>query len=435
MALTVLINDSSGHLGTFDRQQMNVLNETEVRFALSHPGPPTFFDYPGKHAGFTSAVHAFGELTTRGACPFVFVKRDGSPYPEVVVKNSSRVPTHAELTEVHAAEYLSMLRRQSANASQMKIPLVYDDNMEAHISPGTERAAKNAVGACLDAVDVVFETPGATSFANVWPPGHHAESSRRGYQDLAMGFCYLSNAAIAALYARDHTIKLSSNGVNRVLVIDIDNHAGNGTRSALVNEPNTMVVDLVQRSPFDGNHYVDGYIETNTGLRTGQATEFPSHHNDPDVPTTAHHDIVGDNIVVLEFFKKPSPIEVTKTQAGSGMLAAATPDEILTRFIEVALPRIAEFKPDVIIWSIGLDSAQNDVLGGMGHVAGSFYTMIRGIRLAFPNTRQLGVAEGGYVASNWKLLLPPILAAFHVDPQDQKNHSSLFARYANKFHN
>ena len=433
MALTVLINDSSGHLGTFDRQQMNVLNEMEIKSAFSQPGPPAFFDYPGKHAGFTSAVHAFVELTTGGSSPFAFVKQDGSPYPEVVVKNSLRVPTETELTAVHSPKYLSMLSRQSANANQLKIPLVYDDNIEAHISSGTERAAKNAVGACLEAVDVVLQSPGATAFANVWPPGHHAESSRRGYQDLAMGFCYLSNAAIAALYARDHAVKINSNGFNRVLVIDIDNHAGNGTRSALVNEPNTMVVDLVQRSPYDGNHFVDGYIDPNTGLRTGQATEFPSHHNDPNVPTTAHHDINGDNIVVLEFFKKPSPDEVTKTQAESGLLAAATPDEILMRFIEVALPRIAEFKPDVILWSIGLDSAQNDVLGGMGHVAGSLYTMIRGMRLAFPNARQLGVAEGGYVASNWKRLLPPILAAFHVDPQDPRNHSSLFARYSNKF--
>jgi len=433
MTLTVLINDSSGHLGTFDRQQMNFLNEMEIQSAIRHPGPPTFFDYPGKHAGFTSAVQAFVALTSTGASPFAFVKQDGSPYPEVVVKNSSREPTQLELTTVHAPEYLSMLSRQSANARGMKIPLVFDDNIEAHISPGTERAAKNAVGACLEAVDVVLETPGATAFANVWPPGHHAESSRRGYQDLAMGFCYLSNAAIAAFYARDHAINLCSNVANRVLVIDIDNHAGNGTRSALVNEPNTMVVDLVQRSPYDGNHFVDGYIDTNTRLRTGQATEFPSHHDDPNVPTTAHHDITGDNIVVLEFLKKPSPIAVTKTEAGSGMLAAATPDEILMRFIEVALPRIAEFKPDIIVWSIGLDSAQNDVLGGMGHVAGSLYTMIRGMRLAFPKARQLGVAEGGYVASNWKLLLPPILAAFHVDPQDPKNHSSFFERYANKF--
>ena len=433
MTLTVLINDSTGHLGTFDRQQLNVLNEMEVQSAFRQPGPPAFFDYPGKHAGFTAAVNAFVELTNGDASPFAFVKQDGSPYPEVVVKNSSRVPTVTELTAVHAPEYLSMLTRQSAHASQLKIPLVYDDNIEAHISPGTDRAAKNAVGACLEAVDVVLQSPGATAFANVWPPGHHAESSRRGYQDLAMGFCYLSNAAIAALYARDHAIKINSNGVNRVLVIDIDNHAGNGTRSALVNEPNTLVVDLVQRSPYDGTHFVDGYIDANTGLRTGQATEFPSHHNDPKVPTTAHHDITGDNIVVLEFFKKPSPIAVTKAQAGSGMLAAATPEEILTCFIEVALPRIAEFKPDVILWSIGLDSAQNDVLGGMGHIAGSFYTMIRGMRLVFPNARQLGVAEGGYVASNWKRLLPPILAAFHVDPRDPKYHSSLFARYANNF--
>jgi acetoin utilization deacetylase AcuC-like enzyme len=52
----------------------------------------------------------------------------------------------------------------------------------------------------------------------VRPPGHHAEAGR------AMGFCFLSNAAIGGLYAR------ARHGAGRVAVVDFDVHHGNGTQ-------------------------------------------------------------------------------------------------------------------------------------------------------------------------------------------------------------
>ena len=48
------------------------------------------------------------------------------------------------------------------------------------------------------------------------PPGHHATRNR------AMGFCYFSNIAIAALDALAY-------GAQRVAIWDFDAHHGNGT--------------------------------------------------------------------------------------------------------------------------------------------------------------------------------------------------------------
>jgi hypothetical protein len=49
------------------------------------------------------------------------------------------------------------------------------------------------------------------------PPGHHA------YSDLMSGMCFLNNAAIAA-----HQL---TKRFDRVAIVDIDVHHGNGTQS------------------------------------------------------------------------------------------------------------------------------------------------------------------------------------------------------------
>src|SRR5215218_5568822 len=83
------------------------------------------------------------------------------------------------------------------------------------VGPGTWQAARAAVDVTLTAVDLV--TGGAPSaYALTRPPGHHA--TRRGFG----GSCYLNNAAVAAEALR-------AAGHDRVAVIDIDAHHGNGT--------------------------------------------------------------------------------------------------------------------------------------------------------------------------------------------------------------
>ena len=89
------------------------------------------------------------------------------------------------------------------------------------IGPGTWQAARAAVDCALTACDLVLE--GApVAYACARPPGHHVTRTAYG------GSCYLNTAAITAQYLRDCGVGRS---VDRVAIIDIDAHHGNGAQS------------------------------------------------------------------------------------------------------------------------------------------------------------------------------------------------------------
>ncbi len=83
------------------------------------------------------------------------------------------------------------------------------------IGPATWPAAEAAAAGAIAAADVA--AAGGTAYALARPPGHHAYAARAG------GHCYLNNAAIAAC-------RLRARGADRVAILDIDAHHGNGTQ-------------------------------------------------------------------------------------------------------------------------------------------------------------------------------------------------------------
>jgi acetoin utilization deacetylase AcuC-like enzyme len=93
---------------------------------------------------------------------------------------------------------------------------VYAMDTMTLIGPGTYDAARVAVDGALTACDLVLDGA-AAAYAAVRPPGHHVGA------DFYGGSCYLNNAAVAAQYLRDH-------GIERVAVVDVDAHHGNGTQ-------------------------------------------------------------------------------------------------------------------------------------------------------------------------------------------------------------
>jgi acetoin utilization deacetylase AcuC-like enzyme len=86
------------------------------------------------------------------------------------------------------------------------------------VGPGTWEAARGAVDAALTAVDLVTTGDHDVVYALCRPPGHHV--TRGGYG----GSCYLNNAAVAATSFR-------ARGHDKVAIIDIDAHHGNGTQA------------------------------------------------------------------------------------------------------------------------------------------------------------------------------------------------------------
>ena len=177
-------------------------------------------------------------------------------------------------------------------------------------SPGTWEAARRAVGAGLDAVDLVMTGKATNAFCQVRPPGHHAESHR------AMGFCFFNNVAIAAHYAR------AKHGAERIAVVDFDVHHGNGTQEIFWSDKDLF---------YGSTHQMPLYPGTGALRETG----------------------VGN------IFNAP-------LRAGDGR------ERFEEAFRSRILEPLHNFSPDVILISAGFDAHHRDPLAGLRLVEQDF---------------------------------------------------------------
>jgi len=160
-----------------------------------------------------------------------------------------------------------------------------------------------AVTAWLDGIDWVWQH-GSPAFALVRPPGHHAE------RDRALGFCLLSNAAIAAHYA------IETLQAKRVAILDWDVHHGNGTQALVSRHPQLAYCSFHQSPAYPG---------------TGAAGDTGSFNNVLNLPL-------------------PPGSTLTDYQA---------------LWAQKAQPFLANFDAEIIIVSAGYDATQADPLAGV----------------------------------------------------------------------
>ncbi|MEO1591238.1 MAG: histone deacetylase [Cyanobacteria bacterium J06632_22] len=200
------------------------------------------------------------------------------------------------------------------------------------VSPNSYKAAVTAVAAWLDGVDTVLNRE-APALALVRPPGHHAE------HDRGMGFCLLSNAAIAAHYG------LRRPAVQRVAIFDWDVHHGNGTQALVSNNPDIFYCSLHQSPAYPG---------------TGATREVGRHNNILNIP----------------------------------MPPASTWRDYEVPFFEEILPRLQAFSPDLLLVSAGYDANATDPLASIQLVPADYGTMTRACLTITPRT--LFGLEGGY---------------------------------------
>ncbi len=101
---------------------------------------------------------------------------------------------------------------------------------DCSIVAGTWAAVQESAAIAATAADRLLEG-GETTFGLCRPPGHHATADQFG------GYCYINNAAVAAQ-------RLRNRGANRVAVLDVDYHHGNGTQSIFYNRSDVLFVSI-----------------------------------------------------------------------------------------------------------------------------------------------------------------------------------------------
>jgi acetoin utilization deacetylase AcuC-like enzyme len=209
---------------------------------------------------------------------------------------------------------------------------------DTSMSPGTFEAALRAAGGGVLAVDEVLAKKANNAFVATRPPGHHAETAR------PMGFCLFDNAAIAARHAQNH------HGIARVAIVDFDVHHGNGSQEIFWADKTVMYCSTHQMPLFPGTGAI------------GESGEYNTVVNAPLRP--------GD---------------------GAEQFKAAFADRIL--------PRLIEYKPELIIISAGFDAHYRDPLANLNLAEEDFAwatKRIMDVAESCAGGRVVSLLEGGY---------------------------------------
>jgi acetoin utilization protein AcuC len=151
--------------------------------------------------------------------------------------------TDAELTLVHAPDYLDAVRR--AGETMVPDPVHGLGTMDDPLFPSMHEATSLVAGATLAAVQSVYE--GRHEHAiNVAGGLHHAMAR------AASGFCIYNDPAIAIAW-------LLEQGVERIAYVDIDVHHGDGVQAAFWDDPRVLTISLHEsgRTLFPGTGFAD----------------------------------------------------------------------------------------------------------------------------------------------------------------------------------
>ncbi len=221
----------------------------------------------------------------------------------------------------------------------------------APLGEGSWEATLASAGCAVAAADAVAGGDRA-AYALCRPPGHHTD------RETAAGHCLLNVSAIAAeRLRRVH---------DRVAILDIDVHHGNGTQRIFYERGDVLFVS-VHADPADYYPFFLGYAEE-----------------------TGHGDGAGATLNL------PLP----RSTGDEGWVAA----------IEAGLERIAAFDPGALVLSLGLDAHENDPLKGMQVTFDGFRRAGRLIEAAGLPTAI--VQEGGYLSPDLAVSLTSVLSGF-----------------------
>lgn len=171
------------------------------------------------------------------------------------------------------------------------------------------------------------------------PPGHHAT------REVASGFCYLNNAAVAAAVLRGSHA--------RVAILDVDVHHGNGTQEIFY-ERNDVLTISIHADPVRFYPFFWGYAEERgTGDGEGFNLNLP--------------------------------------------LVRGTADDDYLLTLDKAIAAVGKFSPDALVVALGLDAFEGDPLRGLAITTPGFARI--GEQIAALKLPTVLVQEGGYLSA------------------------------------
>jgi acetoin utilization deacetylase AcuC-like enzyme len=241
---------------------------------------------------------------------------------------SPRAATRDELVRVHTEAHVDAMAATAGRAVML--------DPDTFTSPDSYDVALLAAGAAIQAADQAIDHR-EPALALVRPPGHHAE------RDRAMGFCLFNNVAVAAAHAL-------ARGLERVAVVDIDVHHGNGTQWIFYDDPRVLYVSTHQFPFYPGTGAAD-----EVGRREGAGFTF--------------------NV----------PLEAGATDADYDLV-----------YRDAVVPVIRHYAPQLVLVSAGFDAHESDPLASMRMTAAGYGSVVQQlIEAAHERTIAL-VSEGGY---------------------------------------
>ena len=237
---------------------------------------------------------------------------------------------------VHETDYIQLVQRVCASGGGLL------DIGDTVVSPESFEVALLAVGGAMKAVDLVIAGKFRNAFALVRPPGHHAGPH------YALGFCIFNNTAIAATHLLRHF------NLERILILDVDAHHGNGTQEIFYDSDKVLYISLHQDPmEFPGTGFLD---EVGEGKGLGYTVNIPFPF------------LINDQI----YFKA---------------------------FNQIVVPIIQQYKPQFILVSTGFDNHYRDPVASLSLSALSYVEIFgKALELAskFCAGKLVAILEGGY---------------------------------------
>ncbi len=237
-----------------------------------------------------------------------------------------------QLDRVHDTRYQAWL--DEMEPVEGRVPLNEADTL---VNAGSVAASARGAGGLCFAIEQLLAGNAPNAFVATRPPGHHSGT------DFSMGFCLYNNVAVGARHAQ------SSDGIERVAVLDFDVHHGNGTQQIFENDPSVL---------------------------------FISSHQMPLYPGSGHPEETGvGNILNL-------PLAPGSDSAS-----------FRASWSRKALPALAAFAPDLVLISAGFDGHQRDPLGQLQLLDADFEWITREIMAVADDCadgRVASILEGGY---------------------------------------